>query len=212
MYNIWLETNTHSCSGLENLVASDCSFEIGSAGIFFGVCVAQPQRYSSKMKEMNKFNILLICLITILSTCCRRVDHLQFLNSQELEIDFQYSSFDDPYLTELRQTFELDSIVSTAVTDLEKARLICDWVHSLWEHDGVNIPQNNDPISIITLCCTQLQLQSSLAGLCGAILGYGMSCIRRAGICTIPIDTYRILKIGETVKNGDARSLKQPYW
>ncbi|MBD3341120.1 MAG: hypothetical protein GF353_18590 [Candidatus Lokiarchaeota archaeon] len=52
-------------------------------------------------------------------------------------------------MTELKQTFELDSIVSTAVTDLEKARLICDWVHSLWEHDGVNKPQNNDPISII---------------------------------------------------------------
>jgi hypothetical protein len=33
-----------------------------------------------------------------------------------------------------------------------------------------------------------------------------------AGICTIPIDNYRILKVGETIKKGDARSLKQPYW
>ncbi|MBN1895941.1 hypothetical protein JW906_15760 [bacterium] len=32
------------------------------------------------------------------------------------------------------------------------------------------------------------------------------------GICTIPIDHYRILKVGETVKKGDARSLTQPYW
>ena len=32
------------------------------------------------------------------------------------------------------------------------------------------------------------------------------------GICTIPIENYRILKVGETIKKGDARSLKNPYW
>ena len=33
-----------------------------------------------------------------------------------------------------------------------------------------------------------------------------------AGICTIPIDQYRILKVGDTIKKGDARSLKYSYW
>lgn len=33
-----------------------------------------------------------------------------------------------------------------------------------------------------------------------------------AGICTIPIENYRILKVGETVKKGDARALKHPYF
>lgn len=33
-----------------------------------------------------------------------------------------------------------------------------------------------------------------------------------AGICTIPIDHYRILKVGTTIKKGDSRSLKYPYW
>jgi hypothetical protein len=33
-----------------------------------------------------------------------------------------------------------------------------------------------------------------------------------AGLCTIPIDQYRVLKVGETIKKGDARSLKFPYW
>ncbi len=32
------------------------------------------------------------------------------------------------------------------------------------------------------------------------------------GICTIPIENYRILKVGETIKKGDARSLKKRYW
>ena len=32
------------------------------------------------------------------------------------------------------------------------------------------------------------------------------------GICTIPIENYRVLEIGETIKQGDARSLKHPYW
>ncbi|MBN2093050.1 hypothetical protein JW964_25730 [candidate division KSB1 bacterium] len=32
------------------------------------------------------------------------------------------------------------------------------------------------------------------------------------GICTIPIDNYRFLKVGATIKKGDARSLKKPYW
>lgn len=33
-----------------------------------------------------------------------------------------------------------------------------------------------------------------------------------AGICTIPIDHYRVLKVGETIMMGDARSIKYPYW
>ncbi|MEN8230919.1 MAG: hypothetical protein ABFS38_22375 [Bacteroidota bacterium] len=33
-----------------------------------------------------------------------------------------------------------------------------------------------------------------------------------AGICTIPIENYRILKVGSTVNYGDARSVKYPYW
>ena len=32
------------------------------------------------------------------------------------------------------------------------------------------------------------------------------------GLCTIPIDHYRVLNVGETVKKGDARSLKFSYW
>ncbi|MBN1999224.1 hypothetical protein JW935_16825 [candidate division KSB1 bacterium] len=33
-----------------------------------------------------------------------------------------------------------------------------------------------------------------------------------AGICTIPVEYYRVLRVGETVKKGDARSLTYSYW
>jgi hypothetical protein len=33
-----------------------------------------------------------------------------------------------------------------------------------------------------------------------------------AGICTVPIENYRILKTGPATRMGDARSLKFPYW
>jgi hypothetical protein len=33
-----------------------------------------------------------------------------------------------------------------------------------------------------------------------------------AGICTISIKNYRVLKVGKTINKGDARSLKYPYW
>ena len=46
--NICLETNTDSGFSSENLVASDSHLEIGSAGIYFGVCVAQPWLCSIK--------------------------------------------------------------------------------------------------------------------------------------------------------------------
>ena len=65
--------------------------------------------------------------------------------------DYPYiwSNPDSPYLTELRNKYNLEEKVADCKNDYEKAKVIVSWVNSLWEHHGANSPQKSDPISII---------------------------------------------------------------
>lgn len=53
------------------------------------------------------------------------------------------------YLTVLRKEYSLDDLVSEAADEREKMLAITHWVHSLWEHDGNNAPDQSDPLSIL---------------------------------------------------------------
>ena len=100
------------------------------------------------MKTYKVLNLSLIFLS--LTACNKHIDHIQFLNAKNKIIEFKYSSSDEQYLLDLRQNFMPDTLVESAESDLEKASIICNWVHNLWEHNGVTTPIINDPISIIT--------------------------------------------------------------
>lgn len=63
--------------------------------------------------------------------------------------DFKWNTLNDSYLIKLREEFKLGQIVKDCKTSLEKAKKIMNWVHNLWEHDGLNVPVKNDPISIL---------------------------------------------------------------
>ncbi|PVZ71744.1 transglutaminase-like domain-containing protein [Pelagibaculum spongiae] len=65
--------------------------------------------------------------------------------------DFQpiYSSYDEPYLREMRSRFQLLEKTAKVQDSYSKVRILTQWVHGLWQHDGVNQPESSDPISII---------------------------------------------------------------
>jgi hypothetical protein len=62
---------------------------------------------------------------------------------------FQRSLPAEPYLTRLRTTYRLDSVIAACPTDLAKVEALCAWVHTRWAHDGQNEPPQRDPIAIL---------------------------------------------------------------
>lgn len=59
------------------------------------------------------------------------------------------SETSNPYLTELRKKYPIDSVVSGADNDLERVKRIASWVHNLWEHDGWSEPEKNEAMYIL---------------------------------------------------------------
>ena len=77
-----------------------------------------------------------------------RVQPLDFTTTTE-DHEFSWSDPDGPYLSRMREEFALDSIVQDTTDDFERMKRVSTWVHGLWDHDGYNQPQANDPISIV---------------------------------------------------------------
>lgn len=69
-------------------------------------------------------------------------------SKEKLDID-HWSIFTEEYLTELRETYNLEELVSGCSSDLEKVVAVSDWVTNLWVHDGYNIPEDEDPLYIL---------------------------------------------------------------
>jgi transglutaminase-like putative cysteine protease len=66
-----------------------------------------------------------------------------------LPFGFQRSGPDDPYLTRLREGYALAELVEGRKSDYEKVRAVSRWVRTRWEHNGSNMPEKPDPISIL---------------------------------------------------------------
>jgi transglutaminase-like putative cysteine protease len=80
------------------------------------------------------------------------------------------------YLSRLRTDYALDGIQPDKNGDFEHVLAILDWVNRRWDHDGVNTPSQNDPISILQEAATGKQFRCVeyaivLAGVLAA-LGY----------------------------------------
>jgi hypothetical protein len=104
--------------------------------------------------------LLLLCslLLALASPASRihaqqsstRVRPLKFANDPSaLPRPFRRSRPDDPYLVKLREEYRLDDVILNAKSDYEKVRLVSKWVRSRWEHNGQNMPEKSDPISIL---------------------------------------------------------------
>lgn len=90
---------------------------------------------------------LFISLVVL--TGCTSITSLKFNTNTDENYDFIYDTIDDPYLVKLRTEFDLDTIITGCTSDLEKIRALSAWVQNLWEHDGSNMPEKSDPISIL---------------------------------------------------------------
>jgi hypothetical protein len=65
----------------------------------------------------------------------------------ELKIGFEYPSFDDPMLAELRDIAKVE--LDRGNSELEKARAVIGYAHGLFTHNGDNTPSSSDPLTII---------------------------------------------------------------
>lgn len=79
---------------------------------------------------------------------------ISFDRAPQLKPVYQKSAPDNAYLTQLRNTYQLDKIIAGKKTDFDKVKAICGWARQRWEHNGVNTPLKNDPISILEEAAT----------------------------------------------------------
>jgi hypothetical protein len=76
----------------------------------------------------------------------------KFDNNESLvsSCDFIFSDYKkNSYLDSLRTEFKIDSLVGHADSELQKAFILLNWVHTRWEHSGSNTPAKSDAISIL---------------------------------------------------------------
>lgn len=63
---------------------------------------------------------------------------------------FYYSdTLRNEYLRKLRNEYKLEEITKNAASDLEKVKIILNWVNNQWEHSGTNSPEKSDALSIL---------------------------------------------------------------
>lgn len=69
--------------------------------------------------------------------------------SSNKNIQFTYIDFNNTYLRRLRNIYQIDKMINSNMSEIECVLILSNWVHSLWVHEGTNIPSKYDPISII---------------------------------------------------------------
>ena len=75
---------------------------------------------------------------------------LQFNDDKNNRIQFWYEeNKDSEYLKQLRSKYPVEGIVANLKTDKEKALAVLNWVNSQWRHNGNNVPEKSDAISIL---------------------------------------------------------------
>ncbi|MDP5272833.1 transglutaminase-like domain-containing protein [Chengkuizengella axinellae] len=78
----------------------------------------------------------------------QKLDFNQERNTDK-NIKLIWNQFDDLYLQRLRKVSNLEDLISLRMSEIERVREVTSFVHNLWDHNGDNEPQKNDPISII---------------------------------------------------------------
>ncbi|MFH0765453.1 MAG: transglutaminase-like domain-containing protein [Calditrichota bacterium] len=62
---------------------------------------------------------------------------------------FYYPNPLRPYMKRLKENYHLAEMTAEAQSDIERVKIICNWVHQQWEHQGNCPVQPNDPIAIL---------------------------------------------------------------
>lgn len=102
------------------------------------------------MQQLCLFLIISLLMSTGALFKTPEVAPLEFAEDPDEEtLTLRWSSFDEPYLVEFRERFNLEEIIHGAETQMEKVIKVNSWVSNLWDHHGYNQPRAHDPISIL---------------------------------------------------------------
>lgn len=97
--------------------------------------------------------LILPCILAAcLSACARKgsTEYPVYSHNVGKPLQFDtYCSYGEPYLKELRDTYDLEGLTAGCETEFEKVQVITEWVTNLWDHNGANIPPKGDPLSIL---------------------------------------------------------------
>lgn len=112
------------------------------------------------MSSTGKSGIILIAsfiIAAVVTGGCAAVEKADFSYSnqrysykkkQEFVCD-AWSRYDTDYLEALKADYELEKLVGNCGNEFEKVQAVTEWVSNLWSHNGDNIPEQGDPISIL---------------------------------------------------------------
>lgn len=172
---------------------------------------------------MKKFLKILLALLLVFAGFCfwmspRLGGLLDFgkeaISAEIVKLEFDTTATNDfeliyydhsnrDYYIRLRTEYKLDSLVKEHTTDFEKVTKIQSWVQSRWEHDGENIPEQNDALFILKEAEKGKQFRcveySIVAGQCLASLGFK---VRSLGLMTKDISE---------VKSGGGHVVNEVY-
>ena len=81
---------------------------------------------------------------------CEEYKLLSF-NSENNNYKFLFEEKPDTnnYLNTLRTTYKLDNLIDKSKSDADNVLKVLNWVHSQWNHDGMNEPSKNDALTIL---------------------------------------------------------------
>lgn len=71
------------------------------------------------------------------------------LEEMRVQDHFLWLDEDHQYLKELRDRYHLGNLVNDEMDDVTKVEVVMNWVSSLWEHNGGNVPDHSDPLYIL---------------------------------------------------------------
>ena len=99
--------------------------------------------------------------------------------------------YSDDYLGELCDTYELEKMTEKCQSDYEKVQVITNWVSGLWKHDGMNEPEQNDPLYILDQVINngkQYRCVEYGTVICGCLNALGLEC-RQLNLKTKDVET-----------------------
>ena len=139
---------------------------------------------------------LLLCALLPPGTALAQAPGIALAFATTLEpagtYQFRRSSPNDEYLTTLRTTYKLDDLVAGKKTDFERVQAVCAWVHQQWKHNGNNLPQHHDPVSILQEAAQGKQFRCVEYGivLTGALTALGIPA-RTLGLEMADVETSK---------------------
>ena len=150
---------------------------------------------------MRKKGTILLCILLMLSLCACRTNDSANINEvatdiilEETEVMNSFVSwcpYPDDYLKELCDTYELEKLTENCQSDYEKVETITNWVSGLWSHDGMNQPEQDDPMYILDQVINHGQRYRCVeygTVISGCLNALGFEC-RQLGLKTKDVET-----------------------